>query len=713
MHTIRPILFAGLTAVAAALFPAPAQALRQAQQSEPDSAKAHNRNETRTLDAVKVTARRRSSYAAPATSSATRTDLPLRDTPRAVSVITNHLIADQSMQSMADVARYVPGITMAAGEGHRDAPTIRGNNTTADFFVDGARDDAQYLRDLYNAERIEVLRGSEALLFGRGGGGGIINRVTKQASWTPTLALTTEGGSFDHKRALLDAGNPFGDRFAARTNAVYEKSGGFRDAMTLTRYGVNPTVALLAGPRTVIRAGYELFDDQRRVDRGIPSFHGAPAPTSQTTFFGNPDVNRATARVNIGTLAADHSAGGWLLRNHTTWASYDKFYQNTYPGAVDAAGSRVTLAAYNHAIDRRNLINVTDLSRKFSTGFAQHTLLAGVDVTHQRTNQVRLTGYYNDSVTSLSAPLASPTVSTPVSFRASATDAANRATVNDAAAYVQDQVALSSALLVVAGVRYENFRIDYHNNRNGQELSRSDRLVSPRAGVVLKPLTPLSLYASYGRSYLPSSGDQFTSLTVTTSTLEPERFTNREIGAKWDVLADLALSAAAYRLDRTNTTSPDPNDATKVVQTGAQRTTGWELGATGAPTRAWQIAAGLGAQRATIVSTTSAAKAGATVALVPHATASLWNRYQLTNAIGMGLGLIHQTSMYAAVDNTVTLPGFTRADGAVYATLRRGLRAQVNVENLFDTHYFATSQGNNNIMPGAPRTIRVGVTASR
>ncbi len=708
MHTIRPIILVALAI--AALSPAPARAVRQTQQSEPDSAKTHRRDRMRTLDAVKVTAHRRPSYAAPTTSSASRTDLPLRDTPRAVSVVTDRLIADQSMQSMADVAHYVPGITMAAGEGHRDAPTIRGNSTTADFFVDGARDDAQYLRDLYNAERIEVLKGSEALLFGRGGGGGIINRVTKQASWTPTLSLSTEGGSFDHKRALLDAGRAITDRLAARANAVYERSGGFRDAMTLRRYGLNPTVALLAGSRTVIRAGYELFDDRRRVDRGIPSFQGAPAPTSRTTFFGNPNVNHSTARVNIGALAVDHSTGAWLLRNHTTWASYDKFYQNSYPGAVDAAGTRVTLSAYNHAIDRRNLINVTDLSRKFSIGAVQHTLLAGVDLTRQRTNQVRLTGYYNDSLTSFSAPLASPTVSTPVSFRASATDADNHAIVNDAATYVQDQIALSEALLVVAGVRYERFRIDYYNHRNGQALSRSDRLLSPRAGVVLKPATPVSLYASYGRSYLPSSGDQFTALTVTTSTLEPERFTNREIGAKWDVLPDLSLAAAAYRLDRTNTTSPDPNDATRVVQTGAQRTTGWELAATGAPTPAWQIATGFGSQRATIVSRTSAAREGATVALVPHATASLWNRYQLTDAFGIGLGLIHQTSMYAAIDNTVTLPGFTRADAAVYATLRRGVRAQINVENLFDTHYFATSHGNNNIMPGAPRTIRVGLT---
>jgi catecholate siderophore receptor len=253
--------------------------------------------------------------------------------------------------------------------------------------------------------------------------------------------------------------------------------------------------------------------------------------------------------------------------------------------------------------------------------------------------------------------------------------------------------------------------VDYHNNRTGDDLDRGDVLWSPRAGLVLKPLPAASLYGSWSISYLPSSGDQFTSLTATTETLEPEQFTNREVGAKWDVRPNLSLTAAVYRLDRTNTSAPDPADPSKIVQTGAQRTTGFELGAAGNVTRAWQVVGGFASQRARIVNATSAAKAGARVPLVPHQTMSLWNRVQVMPALGIGVGIVRQSDVFAAIDNTVTLPGFTRADGALLLRINRALGAQINVENLFDRRYYATSQGNNNIMPGAKRTLRISLTA--
>ncbi len=263
------------------------------------------------------------------------------------------------------------------------------------------------------------------------------------------------------------------------------------------------------------------------------------------------------------------------------------------------------------------------------------------------------------------------------------------------------------------GVRYDRFDVDFHNNRNDQELSREDDLLSPRAGLVFKPVEAASLYGSWSVSYLPSSGDQFSSLTATTSTLEPERFDNYELGAKWDVLPDLALTAAVYRLDRSNTSAPDPNDATRTVQTGSQRTTGLELGAMGNLTSAWQVMGGFAEQRAEITSTTAAAKEGARVPLVPERTVSLWNRWQLLPALGLGLGVVHQSDLYAAIDNTVTLPGFTRADAALFVRLHPLLGAQVNVENVLDERYYATSHGNNNIMPGASRTVRVTLTTRR
>jgi catecholate siderophore receptor len=600
---------------------------------------------------------------------------------------------------------------MGQGEGHRDAPTIRGNSSTADFFVDGVRDDAQYLRDVYNVERVEALKGSNAMIFGRGGGGGVLNRVSKEAQWAPTRVVTTEGGSFDHKRATVDIGQGLGGSVAFRFNGLYENSGGFRDRFDLERYGINPSLALAVGARTTVRGGYEFFSDDRTVDRGIPSFQGRPSDAEITTFFGNPDLSYSTNTVHSATALLEHAtAGGLTLRNRSRWTTYDKFYQNSYPGALNAAGTQVSLSAYNNATDRTNLFNQTDVTLALATGPVRHTLLAGAEIGRQETENFRETGYYNDAATSFAVPFDAPTVQTPITFRQSATDADNHAEATVAAVYVQDQLEIGRHVQLVGGLRYDRFSVDFRNNRNGETLDRQDDLLSPRAGLVIKPIEPMSLYGSYSVSYLPSSGDQFSSLTATTETLEPEQFTNYEVGAKWDVLPSLSLTSAVYRLDRTNTTAPDPNDATKVVQTGSQRTTGWELGVSGNVMPWWQVAGGFASQRARVTSRTAAAAEGQKVPLVPEQTFSLWNRWQMLPMLGVGLGVIHQDDMFAAIDNTVILPGFTRVDGALFVRLTDVFSAQVNVENLFDERYYATSHGNNNIMPGASRSLRLSLT---
>jgi catecholate siderophore receptor len=195
-----------------------------------------------------------------------------------------------------------------------------------------------------------------------------------------------------------------------------------------------------------------------------------------------------------------------------------------------------------------------------------------------------------------------------------------------------------------------------------------------------------------------------------TQQLEPERFDNYEVGAKWDAARGLSLTTAVYRLNRTNTRATDPNDPTRIIQTGEQRTNGYEAGVNGRVTAAWTIAGGYAYQHAEVTHATAAARAGAEVAQVPHHTFSLWNHVQLLPRLGAAAGLIRRSEMFAGIDNTVVLPGYTRADAAAYFSFRKGLRLQVNVENLFDTTYFVNADSNTNISPGLPRTLRVALT---
>ncbi len=664
--------------------------------------------EEEVLFRVQVSAPQSAGYQVKALSSATKTPTALRDTPQSISIVTQELIRDQGMQQMTDVVRYMPGISMAQGEGHRDAPVIRGNHSTADLFVDGMRDDAQYFRDLYNVDRVEALKGSNAMVFGRGGGGGVLNRVTKEAIWMPLREVTFQGGSFLNRRFTSDFGQALHPKFAFRFNGLYENSDGFRRYANVERYGVNPSVTYAPHSRTRLRAAYEAFHDDRVVDRGLPSYQGRVVPADIRTFFGNPDASGAGAKVRLGSVVLEQQMGRAVVRNQALSAHYDKSYQNVFPGAVNVAGTEVTLSGYRDAALRDNIFNQTNVVYSIQTGRARHTLLHGAEFGRQKTANSRYDGVFAGGAVLLRVPSANPTDFTAVDFSRNSRD--NSVNVRVASVYAQDQVEISRHVQVIAGLRYESFDLGYRDNRSAMRLGRRDNLISPRVGVVVKPIDAVSFYGTYSVSYLPSAGDQFASLDATTQALKPEQFTNYEVGAKWNIRPSLTVTAATYRLNRTNTRSVDPNDPSRIVQTGAQRTNGFETALSGSVTRAWQVSGGYAFQNAYVTSRTSAAAAGAQVALVPHHTVSLWNHYRFPRRIGAGLGVIRQTGMFAAIDNTVRLPGFTRIDAALSYSLTKAMSLQANVENLFDRTYYATAHSNNNILPGSPRAMRVSLT---
>ena len=232
--------------------------------------------------------------------------------------------------------------------------------------------------------------------------------------------------------------------------------------------------------------------------------------------------------------------------------------------------------------------------------------------------------------------------------------------------------------------------------------------MSPRAGLIYQPSQDLSFYASYSLSYVPRAGEQLASLTVSNKALDPEEFTNKEIGMKWDLGSGLNFTTALYELDRTNVAVTDPADPTRTILVDGQQVRGLELEMAGQLTQHWQLVAGFAYQDSEIQTPT--AQNGNRLAQVPKQSFSLWNRYQLNDAIAAGLGWVAQSSGFATTDNSVTLPGFGRLDAAVFYTLSPQLRVQMNVENLLDKTYYASAHNNNNITPGTPRAYRLGMS---
>ena len=377
--------------------------------------------------------------------------------------------------------------------------------------------------------------------------------------------------------------------------------------------------------------------------------------------------------------------------------------------ATAVSGGTVGIEAYQSGTKREAFFVQNDLVGEIATGPVVHTLLAGVDFGSQDTFSDRQQGFFDAAATiqRIFVPVDETDELPPIFFRDSPV---RRATAADTDAtawgiYVQDQAKIGHHVELIAGLRRDWFKLRYDDRLSATELTRKDALWSPRLGLVLKPTETLSLYGSWSKSFLPQSGDQFSSLSATTASLEPEKFLNREIGLKWQPVAAFDVTLAGYILDRTNTRATDPISGDTVL-TGKQRSMGIEASATGKLTNRLSLAATVALQEARITRTTASAPEGRDVPSVPKFTASLWGRYDVNDRLGLGLGLYHQSKMFASISNAVVSPGYTRVDAAAFVGLTESLALQLNVENVLDKNYVGMVHTDNNLTPGAPRTAR-------
>ena len=674
------------------------------------------------------------------TSVATKSNTPLVNIPQSLSVLTKEFIGDQSFQYFTEITRYVPGVAIHQGEGNRDELVIRGVDSSANFFVNGFRDDVQYFRDFYNAYSVEVLKGPSTLTFGRGAGGGIVNRTLKEADGVTFYEASAQTGSWGDRRVTLDAGQAINENVAARLNVFYEGADGFRDFNHLERYGINPTVTLKPDDDTKIKLSYEYFHDDRTADRGNPSqtpvggatrFNPATpfAPNGDfSTFFGSPSLNKAIATVQTGMAIIDHDFGnGLTVRNGTIVADYQKFYQNVYPGngplsgAVNVADTAFNLAAYQHTTNRDNVFNQTDFIYKTATGPVLHTVGFGTEFGQQTGIDVRNTGIFPNGTNTIVANPFAPTYFGPVDFihhftpinndGVTAADSNSKYRLYVESAYLRDTIEVTRWLQLIAGARFDRFdnsALDMNTNIN---RGRVDDEVSPSAAVIVKPIDTLSIYTMYSVSYLPASGDQFSALTNGTVILQPQEFEMEEVGVKWNINPKLLFSSAVYNLNRTNQPIADPNNPGFFFPSGSTLTQGFEASLVGYVTPAWQSSLAYAYTDARITSATSATIVpGNRVQLVPYNQFAWWNKYQINPVWAAALGIIYFSDSYASSDDTVRLPGFVRFDAGLFATIDEHWRAQLNVENIFNKGYWASADGNNNISPGQGRTIRLKAT---
>jgi len=641
---------------------------------------------------------------------ALKTPIPIIDVPQTVSIVTDDEIRKQGFREIGDIVRYTPGVNTSQGEGHRDAVVFRGVRSTADFYLDGVRDDVQYYRSLYNLEQVEILRGPNALLFGRGGTGGIINRVSKKAVLDEQFGSFDMGadsfGAFDF---AVDYNVSTGEKSALRINFHSDTLENHRDYYDGDRYGFNPTLRLEISPATTLDLSYEHADHERFIDRGVPTLNGEPVEAFEEIVFGDTDTNLQTLRADIYRANLSHEFSETRKGNLVVqYSDFQKMYKNYYASGY-SGGDTFTADGYLDPTERNNLIISGNIVNEFQTGSVKHTLLVGAEIIDTENENYR----YNTFFITTEDDNEVFNITRPINF---GVNAAGVRTYNDFTAdlksstqsdievtsiYIQDQIDVTDNFKVLLGGRLDNFDITVRDIKNGTSESREDEEFSPRAGLIYKPQENISLYVSYAESFLPRSGEQFKKLDANAARLDPDVYESTEVGVKWDIRPGLSFTASYFDSEQTIATrDSDTGENSEIV--GLQ-VDGIELELKGQVTEKLSLAIGYS-------DLDGETAKGGEPREIPEYTASLWATYEVSDRFGIGLGITSQGESNIKNDKPgLILPDYTRVDFAAYYDVADDLSIQLNVENVTDELYFPHSHSTHQASVGEPLNARISL----
>ena len=650
---------------------------------------------------------------------------PLLDTPQSITVIPQQLMQDQGVTNMRDALRDVPGISLGAGEAgaQGDNLTIRGFSARNDFYLDGMRDFGSYYRDPFNLQAVEVLKGPSSVLFGRGSTGGAVNQVSKQPQLAPLTAGWIGFGTDGTKRFTSDIDRPIDglEGAAVRLNVMGNLNGtAGRDVAEYRRFGIAPSISFGLGTDTRLTLSYLHQQEDNVPDYGVPWLFGSPAPVSTSNFYGFSNGDYLRTNVDIGTARIEHDINDSItVRDQFRYAAYGRAGRITEPQvAYLNPVARTAITPLGLLNVNRNMIavqseetflqNQAEATARFRTGFLDHTVAAGFEIGQETSSPTRLT-YANVPRTNLLYPDSSVPFLNVGRFNTSVDT-----TSNTLAFYVSDTIKLGEHWELLGGLRWDRFQTSYSQISTTAltNLGRTDSMPSWRAALVYKPLPNGSVYFAYGTSFNPSA--ESLSLATSSADLAPEENETYEVGTKWDVLdSRLTLNGALFQITKQNARVPDPNNSAFNILAGSQQVRGFELGATGNLTEAWQIYAGYAYLDSQVTSSSSAAVAtiGEPLANTPMHTLSVWTAYQLPwHGIQIGGGLDFVSSRIASSSPNGTSGQIERAPG--YYTLQAmakypispGVELQVNGYNLTNQRYYDLLHPSH-VVPGAGRAV--------
>jgi catecholate siderophore receptor len=651
----------------------------------------------------------------------------IQDTPQSITVVSEKLMTQQATTRLEDALRNVPGITLNAGEGaaRGDTVNLRGFSAFNDFFLDGIRDAAVYSRDSFNLESLEVVKGSSAILFGRGSTGGAINQVSKAPLLSPLQSVTAVVGTNDLYRATADVDVPLSAKAAVRVNAMVESSEvAERDNVKSRRWGIAPSFMTGIGDATSLTLEYLHQQENNIPDSGIPFLNARPAPVPRDAGFGLIS-DRVMTYDDIGTSRLRHEFNSHVAVIDTLrYANYQFAYFDTMPnfgGDVPTPGTPLDQivagrdAPWSSGL-LTNLTNQTDVVSRFDTGPLTHALVTGVEWSRQTSNLFRYANQFNaDNDWISETPLLNPdpheTIPGPEPLSSQQYTSAHTAAV-----YATDTLSMGQYIDVIGGLRFDRFATDYNQLTvsSGAHLllDHVDNVVSPRAALVFKPTPAQSYYLSYGTSFDPSA--EALSLTTRTANLGPVKAQTYEAGARAGVMnCMLTLTGAVFHTEVDNAQTNDPENPTITTLNGNQRVNGVEVGATGYLTRQLEITAGYTYLDGTTIASGTASYVGKDLPNTAHNAVNLWTEYEFSEAFEIGVGGNYLGRRFGDYAQRAIIPGYVVWNAMASYRVNKAVFVRLNAFNLanklyYDGSYY-TSAAENHIIPGAGRSARLSV----
>ncbi|MDA8667124.1 TonB-dependent siderophore receptor [Alphaproteobacteria bacterium] len=665
------------------------------------------------VDEIVVT----SEYNKPDTS-ALKMPIPLVDVPQSLTIIGQEEIKLRGYGELGDLVRYTPGVNTSQGEGHRDAIVFRGVRSTADFFIDGVRDDVQYYRPLYNLEQVEILRGPNAMLFGRGSTGGALNRVTKKAVIGADAASADLSiDSFGAYNLAADVNMTMSADSALRINAFVETLENDRDYYDGDRSGINPTYRRAIDNQTTLDLSVELMDHERFIDRGIPTgTNGAPVDSLRDTVFGSASLNTQTLEATIfrGTLTREFSDSVTGVFN-VHYADYEKMYQNLYASGYDGTAGTVTLDGYRDPTDRTHMIINGHITNQFTAGGMSHTLLVGGEYIDTENKNHRFNSQWSTSGSDqetfalpasgsrLDITTNSANAATTVNFDQDL-HARTETDITATSFFVQDQIAINDKLQVLLGARFDDFELTLRDTEDPAAVTSEDRTwdeVSPRFGLIYKPQSNVSLYASSSETFMPRSGEQYKA--VKAAALDPDEYENTEYGVKWDVSDELTVTASMFEQEAETESSVAGEGFIQQLEVD-----GFELQVNGKISDRTSVSFGYSDMD-------GEAGDGGTAYEVPETMYSLFIDHQASERLSYGIGLTYQDESIIKQKSRKSepqpyMPDYTRIDASLSYVMSDDTTVRVFIENLADEDYYPHSHATHQVSVGDPTNAKISLS---